>query len=226
VDLRRFLRNLVPARLRMARAWEDRARRNAMHYVADHRAVWDDEAAFFQTGADDTAKLLGMAGWGDTSGGRLLEIGCGVGRMTRHLSRSFEHVTAIDISPTMISKAKALNASTGNARFEVSSGTDLGLQPDAHFDFVLSYIVFQHIPEANIVYCYVREAVRVLKPGGRFLFQVRNDPGYVPHYDTYDGAAVDLPEIQRVAEGAGSSMLRTIGAGTQYCFIEIQKLAR
>jgi SAM-dependent methyltransferase len=58
----------------------------------------------------------------------------------------------------------------------VGNGVDLSAYPDASFDFVFSYIVFQHIPDVNVTLKYIREAGRVLRPGGSFYFQVNTLP--------------------------------------------------
>ena len=47
-----------------------------------------------------------------------------------------------------------------------ANGSDLALFPADHFDFVYSLFVFQHVPSAEVVFSYLRETVRVLKPGG------------------------------------------------------------
>ena len=112
-------------------AWERRARRNALHFIADYKDEWDDPAEFFQTGRDDVERFLGATDWGDTSGAALLEIGCGVGRMSRHLAARFASVDALDISATMIAKARDLNAGVPNLRFHVGNGCDLRAFPDA-----------------------------------------------------------------------------------------------
>lgn len=211
----------LPVRWRMKLAWEGRARRNAMHYVADFRPDWEGrEEEFFQTGLDDTEAILRRAVWGDTSGASLLEIGCGVGRMTRHLAGRFAHVTGVDISASMIADARRHLAGLPNVALHVTNGEDLHALPDASFDFALSYIVFQHVPEPGVVLGYVRDVCRVLKPVGRFLFQARNDPEHAG-CGTYTGAAVSVDDVRRTAEAAGRRLLRVEGAGTQYCFFEV-----
>jgi SAM-dependent methyltransferase len=58
--------------------------------------------------------------------------------------------------------------------FEVGNGRDLSNYPDRTFDLVFSYITFQHIPDPVLTLAYIREAGRVLRPGGHFYFQVNN----------------------------------------------------
>lgn len=219
---RRIMDRVTPVGARMKRDWEARARENAMHYVADFKPHWDDPEEFFRTGLDDTERFLAEAGWSATDGLRLLEIGCGVGRMTRHLAERFAHVTAIDISPTMIAEARRLNGHIANAEFREGSGTDLAGLPDASFDRVMSYIVFQHIPDSAVILGYIREALRVMKPDGEFRFQARNDMAHRVT-DTYNGAGISLDAVRAIAEERGLRVHRVSGEGTHYCYMTISR---
>ncbi len=178
---------------------------------------------FFATGRDDVDKLLRIGGWDqreNLNNWDILEIGCGAGRMTRHLATQFQSVTALDISGEMIRKARELNPALSNATFREGNGTNLHPLPDQSFDAVLSYIVFQHIPSRHIVYGYIEEALRVLKPGGQFLFQARNDFAHA-ETGTYAGDSVAIEDIQILAEKYGRSLRVIEGAGTQYCYFLI-----
>jgi protein-L-isoaspartate O-methyltransferase len=80
--------------------WNDRARVNAKHYVQDEKVFWKDRD-FFRSGEINVAKLV-MTDMGKICGANnspldlsIVEIGCGIGRMTRMLSRIFGQVTAI-----------------------------------------------------------------------------------------------------------------------------------
>ncbi len=53
-------------------------------------------------------------------------------------------------------------------------------QPAASYSLVYSISVFQHMPRA-IVYGYLREAARVMRPGGRALFHFRHADGDGPY---------------------------------------------
>lgn len=208
----------LPTSLRMKAAWEVRAMRNPMHYVADFRWRWS-EAEFFATGRDDVDRFLAEAGWTDTAGRRLVEVGCGLGRMSRHFAGRYAHVTAIDISAAMIRRARRLNAASTNIAFLVGSGSDLAGIPDASHDDAVSYVVFQHIPDPRVVHSYASELVRVLRPGGRFRFQARNDAAHGAA-DTYRGTSIDIGEMRATLGRAGGILQRVTGEGTQYCYFE------
>jgi SAM-dependent methyltransferase len=105
-----------------------------------------------------------------------VEIGCGVGRICKALSERFDRVVGIDISPEMIRQAREL-VPDDRVRFELGSGSSLQPVQDGTADLVLTFTVFQHIPEISVIEGYIREAGRVLKPGGVFVFQWNNTPG-------------------------------------------------
>jgi SAM-dependent methyltransferase len=104
----------------------------------------------------------------------MLEIGCGVGRMSVAFARRFQNVESADISFEMVAQAKERQQvlQIPNIRYQVVSGQDLALYGDESMDLCFSYIVFQHIPEISVILNYVREMGRVLKKGGIALFQV------------------------------------------------------
>ncbi len=158
---------------KMRQEWDHRSRKNAYRYIGSVR----DEDEFFLNGERDVRDLVDLY-LSDAQfvprDKQMLEIGCGVGRMTFALAKRFGTVEAIDISGEMIKRAKELQTrlGIGNVRFQVGDGKDLTVYPDESMDFAFSYIVFQHIPEISIILNYVREVGRVLKKGGLFRFQL------------------------------------------------------
>jgi ubiquinone/menaquinone biosynthesis C-methylase UbiE len=77
---------------------------------------------------------------------KALDFGCGVGRLLFAFSTKCEHVTGVDVSSAMLQEAKrqAEKKSIANLSFIESSNCDE--LRDSQFDFLHSYIVFQHIP--------------------------------------------------------------------------------
>ena len=111
---------------------------------------------------------------------KVLEIGCGVGRLVKPLRDLFAEVDGVDIAANMIEFARQYLADgRQNGRLLVNSGSDLCELASERYDLVFSMIVFQHIRSAAVVRGYFNEIFRVLKPGGWFRIQVydRSNPG-------------------------------------------------
>lgn len=160
---------------RMRKDWDERAQEDAMHYIMTGRADWT-LAEFLESGEKDVARFVDpLLERHRVARGRALDVGCGIGRLAAPLARRFAAVDAVDISAEMVRRAQELYAPMKHLRFLVGSGVDLAVCPSDHYDLVLSYIMLQHIPDPEIIYGYIREFGRVLRPGGWTLFQVPND---------------------------------------------------
>ncbi|MGE5559863.1 MAG: class I SAM-dependent methyltransferase [Chloroflexota bacterium] len=95
-------------------------------------------------------------------GTRVLEVGCGTGRTACHLARTGAIVTAVDLHPKMVAKAR-LRAKSAGVDVNILQADARSLPfPDRQFDVVLveSVSVFTDTPRV------LREYRRVLKPGG------------------------------------------------------------
>ncbi len=102
--------------------------------------------------------------------GEALDFGCGVGRLTQPLGELFAHAVGVDIAPSMIERARQF-AANPRCEFVLNSASDLRAFGDNRFDLVYSNITLQHIhPRYSTV--YIREFVRVLRPGGVAVFQL------------------------------------------------------
>ena len=136
--------------------------------------------------------------------GRLLELGCGAGNMTRwFLDRGFD-ACGIDISPTAIAWARESMAAEATApRFDIGNVVDLHAYEDDSFDFVF---------DGHCLHCIIGDdrasmlanVRRILRPGGYFLVDTMCKPvdpstlgaERAAHFDpetgfvVYDGAAV------------------------------------
>lgn len=128
------------------------------------RASFDarDEFGNFEA----NVRFLERAG-GIGPGVRVLEIGSGKGRMLRHLCDLGCDARGVEINPWMIEESRRLH---GPLPVERSDGAALRF-PDAAFDAVLSFDVFEHIADSD---AHLREVRRVLRPGGCYLLQTPN----------------------------------------------------
>src|SRR5689334_19247025 len=94
----------------MKHDWDDRARHDAKWFINTLRFQQTDEE-FDQTGAFEVNRLVTvdlplLTQWRDPKSLRVLEIGCGAGRMTKHLANLFGEVVGVDVSGEMVGQAK------------------------------------------------------------------------------------------------------------------------
>ena len=209
---------------KMRRDWDERARDNARYYVATGKDDWSDEE-FFQSGERTVAEevrtdMINICQGKQPGQMRVLEIGCGAGRVTRALSNLFGEVHGIDVSGEMVKLAGKALADRPNAHVYQNNGTDLKVIPVGDFDFAFSSIVFQHIPSREIIENYVREVGRLLRPGCLFKFQVQGDASLetMPD-DTWLGAAFSDEQAVAMAERCGFEPRYRHGAGEQYFWL-------
>lgn len=156
----------------MEKDWDKRAKQDAIRYVAD--AYRGEE--FFQEGTKQARELsqpLFIEQGFKPQGKRMLDIGCGIGRLERGFAEMFAEVWGLDVSGEMIDQAKELNRDFKKIKFVKGSGRDLDAFQDNYFDFIFSYITFQHIPKKKIIKSYFAEIYRTLKPGGLFKVLLR-----------------------------------------------------
>jgi SAM-dependent methyltransferase len=211
----------------MRREWDERAKTNARHYVATGKTDWSDEE-FFHSGQVAIDEIV-LNDLGEICRGRkpaemqVLEIGCGIGRLTYALSKIFCSIDAVDVSSEMIAQARSALSSRSNIRFHVNNGMDLSIFADNSFDFALSYIVFQHIPRKAIVERYIRETFRVLRRNSLFRFQVQGCPIPEDQADTWVGVGFSEADIAEYARMSGFHIQNSFGAGTQYYWITFLK---
>jgi ubiquinone/menaquinone biosynthesis C-methylase UbiE len=112
----------------------------------------------------------------DVAGLSGLDIGCGEGHNTRLLARSGARVKAIDISEVFIERAKQSEADEPlGIDYRVASAVRLPFADQA-FDFATAFMSLMDIPETDLV---LKEAYRVLRPGGFLQFSITH-----PCYDT------------------------------------------
>ncbi|MCL6506877.1 MAG: class I SAM-dependent methyltransferase [Bryobacteraceae bacterium] len=209
---------------RMERDWDRRARENARYYVATGKQHWSDDE-FFESGRRTVAEqilndMINICQGKSPRQMRVLEIGCGAGRVTRALAEVFGEVYGVDVSGEMIRRAQEACRDLPNVHLYKNNGMDLSVLPPVEFDFAFSSIVFQHIPSREIIESYVREVHRVLRPGGLFKFQVQGDPSLeTSPEDTWLGVPISDAEAVAMAERCGFEARYRHGAGTQYFWL-------
>jgi SAM-dependent methyltransferase len=231
---------------RMRRFWDARAREDALHFVDNREPYKDaDPERFWAHGERDLDTLLTTLDVTVRQGDLVLDLGCGVGRLTRVLARRAAHVIALDVSPEMLRRAQELNEELNNVTWLLGDGESLSGIEDASLDGAVSHVVFQHIPDAKITLGYVEELGRVLKPGAWAAFGLSTDPkvhlppppeeqgtsrremlrglvGRQPRgtqAPEWLGAAVPLDALGAVATAAGLTLEDIEGSGTQFTLV-------
>lgn len=213
----------------MREEWNRRARLDAHFYVAFGRQNQGEEdflasAAEFMPPFEAEFPRLPP---GPASERRALEIGCGPGRLMLAMRTHFGEIHGVDVSDEMVTLASRHLKDVANAKVHRTSGQDLGIFADAWFDFVYSYIVFQHIPDREIVLNYLREAHRVLKPGGILCCQMR---GVAPlasemsrETSTWTGCWFTSDEVALFSRQESFPLVAISGLNTQYMWTTFRK---
>lgn len=127
--------------------------------------------------------------------GLCLELGCGVGRVTRFLARMFDGVLALDISPGNLALCDQYMRDAGVTNVEtrqIQDMKDFDALPE--IDFFYSTIVIQH-NSPPIQKAMLRSILRKIRPGGGAMFQIPTDVvGYTFDADAY--LSSEAPEFE------------------------------
>jgi SAM-dependent methyltransferase len=111
--------------------------------------------------------------------GKALDIGCGNGPLTIRLAKKFPkaHVTGIDYwsgkweySKSVCERNAKIEGVTSRVKFQKASASALPFE-DGHFDAAVSNLVFHEVKDTKGKREVVKEALRVVKKGGKFAFQ-------------------------------------------------------
>jgi SAM-dependent methyltransferase len=102
---------------------------------------------------------------------RIIDLGCGSGRMAAALAPRAAQIIGVDISARMLAAARQRLGRHANVMLVQGSGRDLACFKDEVVDLVLAVDVFPYIAESGpaLIAAMVAEAGRVLRPGGSLL---------------------------------------------------------
>jgi ubiquinone/menaquinone biosynthesis C-methylase UbiE len=155
----------------VAAAWHDPKLANVLYHDWEADTYDEKWSISFDRRCIDYARdrfehVAGRLGWPYPTS---LELGCGTGFFTLNLKLAgvLEEGHVSDLSPGMVEVAQRNAKSLG---FEVEGRVaDAERLPygDDSFDLVIGHAVLHHIPDVELAF---REVLRVLKPGGRFVF--------------------------------------------------------
>ncbi len=159
--------------------------RRSIGAIGGYKAVWNyyarhdardaifsgsTEESFEEAGRRDAERISRLAG----ANARVLNIGCGIGRVERYLAPVVLEMHAVDISGEMIAQARARLAGLPNVFLrEVTPVEFLAAHTGGRFDLVFSLLVLQHL-EKEDAFVYLEDARRVLRSGGTLFAQFPN----------------------------------------------------
>ena len=193
-------------------AWEDWGAVDPLYAILTdprYRHGGGDPAEFLAGGQGTVQMVLGEAARAGVVPRRdaALDFGCGIGRLTWALGEQFQSVVGLDVAASMVRRARQLHATRERCAFAQHHGSDLRQYPDATFDCVLCLLVLQHLGSEHAIVTYLREFVRVLRPGGLLAFQLPSKvpaPPSPPPLNTAEGLRRRAgPLLRRVGVGAG-----------------------
>lgn len=201
--------------------WNRRAEEDHKLHIATGHAHSDEE--FRASGEKDLEESI-LDGISLSSEATALEIGCGVGRLLVPISERIAFAHGVDISEVMIAKSRDYCAQRPNVTTLRTDGTLKGFG-DGSIDFVFSFIVFQHVPFRDAIETYIREAARILVPGGLLRFQVdgRWRERAELAADTYNGVVFSPGQVRSLVGQAGMVILEEWGEETHYHWVTARK---
>jgi ubiquinone/menaquinone biosynthesis C-methylase UbiE len=155
------------------------------------------------------------------SGSKVLDLGCGTGVLTKALAASGYDTTGVDISRAMLEK---ITPESEDDRLTLWEGDVFGLPfQDSCFDGIITRWVVPHFRDWPLI---IKEAARVLKPGGIIVYDQCSKMnyehalshgtldyasfGYDDRMSSDEGtyyASASIPEIQLTADIAGLKVL-------------------
>jgi SAM-dependent methyltransferase len=155
--------------------------------------LWEDHAEWwidgFTEGADPeyTEQILPLAAAELDGFGRVLDVGCGDGQISRLLAVQGASVVGVDPTWNQIRVAAERG---GGAVFARSGAADLPFASGS-FDAAVACLVFEHIDDVDGA---IAEVARVLRPGGRFSFFLNHPLLQTPGSGWIDDHTIDPPE--------------------------------
>ena len=150
---------------------------------------------------------------------RILDLGCGTGRFLLQLSHALPHarLTGLDLSSFYLAKAGRLLASATDVSLIVDNAEAIP-SPDGHYDAVTSVFLFHELPP-TARRAVMAQALRVLRPGGRFVvcdsMQVSDSPQLAGLLDAFP-ARYHEPYYKGYARDDLASLLTEAGFEVEF----------
>ncbi len=168
-----------------------------------------DPAAFDASGAEQADELADHLGPDSV----VMDLGCGIGRVAKHVAPRVGRLIAADSSPQMLSFAHERMPDADNVDFVTVEGTSIPVADDA-VDFTYSLVTLQHL-EREAAFLLLRELRRVMRPGATAYLTFANlaAPEYLTAFVRYaeNGDVADPRRARFYTEEELRIMLETSG---------------
>ena len=178
--------------------WDRRIRQDHRFWMSDG---YQSDEHMWRTGQRDLAVLIRDIP--NTKTKTYLEVGCGIGRLLRAASDTFEHVIGLDVSVVAIDKARSFVGDRQNINLILGNGLDLADIPSNSIDVVGVFAALSSAPTEAFVKNML-EIRRVLKIGGVFRLQFyTGKEQVVGREDTLHLRCYDKARFQQATQLAG-----------------------
>ncbi|MET0283769.1 MAG: class I SAM-dependent methyltransferase [Polyangiales bacterium] len=150
--------------------------------LAYQRALFDGwvgeseatSVAFYSLGSSEllaraTDELVAWLAPYLSSSARVLDFGCGIGRIAEALAPRVARLDGVDLSANMVDVARTRCAPLANVHIRQIEGRDLRAFADASFELALAVDSFPYVVEAGLERALLSELRRVLAPGGTLV---------------------------------------------------------
>lgn len=208
----------------MSSEWDKRADQNAFLYINSAKNDWLEDD-FFATSHEALFEVKSLLPKNFKFDGTILDVGCGVGRISFEFAKTASQVIGLDVSGSMIEKANcyAEKFRVPNVRFYVTDGLTYPMVNSDSVDFIYCVRVMQHVPTLSVIQANLSECARVLKSGGWLIFMTQDNFDPDGKNPTYDGVRCGRKEIAKLAKGLPLKIRRFGKDGALAYFTLMQK---
>ena len=167
---------LIAATTRLRAAWSARAASPLREFFVASHPDWRDDRRRQEQARQDLEFLLLDIPPEKRRVMRVLEVGCGSGRLAAELAPQVGAYAGFDIAPEMVRVAAERLAKATNAKVAIGDGATIPASfAGDRYDLVFAFAVFIHLPEI-VLNSYLSAMRDVLAPGGQVRFQILVDP--------------------------------------------------